>query len=373
VIRRYRRYWLLPIALLILLPLAVSLAFPNNTRLSTDELRPLAAAPTLPGSLAGWLHISAGLDAYLHDHFGLRHTFIHAYALLSQGLLRSGNSLVLPGRSGWLFYRGDWMILQSAGLIRRDQLVHETADLIVAVQRALTMRQARLVVAPPPNSSTIYPEELPRWARNHGIPTEYDLLLKDLANRGVSFVDLRPVLQAAKEDGKLYHQHDTHWTMRGALIGFNAVAQAAGHPDWRFDAADVLGSPVTVTGGDLARMLGLSADLTESDQLLVRSVNGHRELLAPNPFPAFVEVNNRSGPTVMVVGDSFTIDQFPPLLLQRTGRIVWVHHSVCGFSWKWIDQFHPDEVWWMPTERLLICPPGIHPDGFSLKIASTPP
>jgi hypothetical protein len=30
-----------------------------------------------------------------------------------------------------------------------------------------------------------------------------------------------------------------------------------------------------------------------------------------------------------------------------------------------IDRFQPDEVWWVPTERYLVCiPPNIRPDGF---------
>ena len=46
------------------------------------------------------------------------------------------------------------------------------------------------------------------------------------------------------------------------------------------------------------------------------------------------------------------------MLLQGTGRVVWLHHSFCGFDWKWIDQLRPDEVWWMPTERYIVCGKG---------------
>jgi len=30
-----------------------------------------------------------------------------------------------------------------------------------------------------------------------------------------------------------------------------------------------------------------------------------------------------------------------------------------------IDRFHPDEVWWMPNERFLICDPGAEPANFT--------
>jgi hypothetical protein len=43
---------------------------------------------------------------------------------------------------------------------------------------------------------------------------------------------------------------------------------------------------------------------------------------------------------------------------------VWQHHKRCGFDWKLIDRFQPDEVWWMPTERYLLCNPDVRPDGF---------
>jgi alginate O-acetyltransferase complex protein AlgJ len=60
------------------------------------------------------------------------------------------------------------------------------------------------------------------------------------------------------------------------------------------------------------------------------------------------------GPTIMVIGDSFT-ELFPAMLLQHAGRVVWINHRRCGFDRKWIDVYRPDEVWWMPTERFLTC------------------
>jgi hypothetical protein len=30
-----------------------------------------------------------------------------------------------------------------------------------------------------------------------------------------------------------------------------------------------------------------------------------------------------------------------------------------------IERFHPDEIWWMPNERILICDPGAEPIGFT--------
>ena len=67
----------------------------------------------------------------------------------------------------------------------------------------------------------------------------------------------------------------------------------------------------------------------------------------------------------MVIGDSFTASYFPPMLAQHVGRAIWLNHRECGFDWNWIDKLQPDEVWWMPTERFLICDEGVRPLNFA--------
>ena len=58
-----------------------------------------------------------------------------------------------------------------------------------------------------------------------------------------------------------------------------------------------------------------------------------------------------------MVGDSFTASFFPPMLAQHVGRAIWVHYDKhgCSFDWSLVDKYHPDEVWWAPVERALIC------------------
>jgi hypothetical protein len=302
------------------------------------------------------------------------------HALLTQFVLSSGNSSVLIARDGWMFLRlVDYInvdsVKQTAGLLRRDQQVIQTADMLAGMKDVLASRGARLVVASPPNTASIYDDYLPRWARSDGQVTEQDFLLSALADRGVKTVDLRPVLRAERLHGRVYRAHDTHWTARGAVASFNAIAEATCHADWRFDMASVLGPPVTVTGGDLARMVRISSHVTELDQFLALP-DGRRETFsgaeAFPTYPTYTMTLDQPGPTVLIIGDSFTRDFFGRLIAQRVGRVVWTHHRVCGFDWKWVEQFRPDEVWWMPTERQMLCRPGASPKGFPSQQAVAP-
>ena len=88
------------------------------------------------------------------------------------------------GASGRMYALPDDMVAQSAGHVFRPQKVTEAVDMIVTMNDALARRGIKFLVALPPNSSTIYQDDLPGWARNSGKTTEYDLLLEELAAAG---------------------------------------------------------------------------------------------------------------------------------------------------------------------------------------------
>ncbi len=361
---RHRRYFALMTFLLLATPLVVGIVRPDSPELILKEGRMLASAPDAPRSLEALSAFPGQTDAYLKDHFGLRQTMIRTQRDLSHPVLY-GNESVLVGRDGRMFYLGRDMVRQSAGLILRDRKVADAADMLAEMRDALARRGVGLLVAVAPNSSTIYQDDLPLWAQKQGRETEYDLFLADLAARGVKAVDLRPVMEKARSDSEAYLLHDTHWTARSAVLAFNAIAEADGHPNWRLDPGSSIGPPAERRGGDVARIMGVEDEVTETVRELALPSGGTSRDLSPGPMPDWVLSSDRPGPTIMVIGDSFTASYFPPMLLQHARRAIWLNHRECGFDWNWIDKFQPDEVWWVPTERFLICDEGVRPLNFA--------
>lgn len=352
----YRRYWFLGMLALLLVPLASGLLVTVNSGQVLVERRTGAEWPEFPRSTAAWILLPRHIESYLGDHFGLRGELIKTRAIVAHHILGDGNERVLGGRDGHLFYRLNDMLQQSAGRLVRETLIHDTADTVASIRAALAAKGIKFIFASPPNAATIFSHGIPRWARNRSVQTEYDVLLRALRERGVPVIDLRPALNAAREKHLLvYSKHDTHWTNRGALIAFNSVAMAAGHSDWVLDAREVLGSVVERRGGDLADMLGLGTYLKEPTEPLVLP-DATEELFRPKPFVTSQSTLHpeKSG-TLMVIGDSFTRGFFRAMVLTNVRRFAFTHHQNCGFDWKWIEQFHPDEVWFMPTERLAYC------------------
>jgi alginate O-acetyltransferase complex protein AlgJ len=370
---RWRRYLAIPAFLLLAIPLVVGIVWPDGPAAVLKEGRILAPPPQMPESSAAWLALPGQVDVYLRDRFGLRHALIRAHKDLTKPMLglAGGSNSVIAGHSGRLFYLGDDAVRQSAGMIFRDERVSQTVALLARMNAALAQRGIKFLVAVPPNASTIYGDDLPHWAQNHGRRNEYDLMLDELAAKGVKAIDLRPAERRARSNGTAFFMHDTHWTPRGALAAFNAIVEADGRPDWRLDPKSALSEVRPHNGGDLARMLGVEG-VTESAEDLTQPVV-QKALLSANPFSDYAATSDKPGPTIMLLGDSFTADFFDRMVLPQAGRLIWLEHHRCEFDWKVIDRFHPNEVWWMPTERFFLCNPGAEPIGFAAEDAAKEP
>ena len=85
---------------------------------------------------------------------------------VTKPLIFKGKNVAINGDSGRFYAIADDMVLQSAGRVFRQQRVADAAELIVTMRDALRKRGIAFLVALPPNASTVYPDDLPYWARN---------------------------------------------------------------------------------------------------------------------------------------------------------------------------------------------------------------
>ena len=198
---RYRRYWFAVVLVVLAVPMCVQAVAPRATK-SFVEGRLLARPPKWPKSYHDITPAAAQLRFFLDDHFGLRDVLVKANALVRYSLYSTDNQLVTIGRDGWLFFTGDSNIEQSAGLLIRKSTINRFADFAAALYAEMGRRNVAFIVASPPNSATIQRKYLPAWAA--GLPplTEYDLILKALAQRGVPAVDLRLALRPSSATSK---------------------------------------------------------------------------------------------------------------------------------------------------------------------------
>lgn len=355
--------WLLVLLAGISLPLLLHVLQPAPVRASLSEGRRLAVLPE-PSDWLGQLTAMPGrLDAYFADHFGGRGWFQRTHSRLRHALQSPTKSMVVHGRDGWLFFTGDQVLRQVAGELLRTRAVNELSGLLSDMGILLARDQRRLIVAIAPNKHTVYREKLPDWVHPAAL-TEYDLFLETVGRAGVAAVDLRPVLRAAAQHEQVYHPTDTHWNRLGALIAHNAVMSALSRPEAIVSREMALAGRISWRNGGLARLTGMGGLLDDHDQALaIPDGEDRMRLLDDYVLQAFDAPGYGPGPTVMVIGDSFSRDYWRPYLMHRAARVIWIHHRSCAFDWQQVERYAPDLVIFSMVERGLASCAGNRPRG----------
>ena len=179
-----------------------------------------------PSLSLDWL---ARFDAAFTDRFRGRKALIALqHAILVLGFDTSPGGNVVLGRDDWLYFAGE----DGHALDRHVRGVMPFGDdLVAGLAAELERRRAWLaergiayVITVAPDKGTIYPEHLPRWIRPMPGPTPLARATAALrANTAVRYVDLRPVLQAAKQREQVYYRTDSHWNYLGAIAAYEAL------------------------------------------------------------------------------------------------------------------------------------------------------
>lgn len=355
---RARRPMALLMGLALTLPgLAMTIA--PREGVSKIENRVLAAPPAWPDSPAAWRRLPRGLDAYLADHFAFRQPLVLANMRLEKKLGgRTGVAEAVEGRDGWLFLSDG--LLQSTGRILDPAQADDYAAFACAVGARLQQSGARAIFTLVPSPGEIYPEHTPVWAGPPRRPTDYDRVLAGVRRCGVAALDLRPVLIGAKAQGPLFRTTDSHWTPRGALLGYDALVAALGHADWTLSAKRSAWPSVYRSDGDLQRLAGREArvEAVAIHDWMHLPPGAHQseiEGVASHMGRPFLVETGRAGPTVLIVGNSFTINSLPPLFARFAGQVAWIHQDECAFDWRTIQRLKPDYVLLAASEREARC------------------
>jgi alginate O-acetyltransferase complex protein AlgJ len=158
-------------------------------------------------ALPGRSHLVEGYDAIRYYGFGDTTT-----------------PVIVRGRDGWMFASEDRDYRRWAALAD-DGDIGYVAQIFAQRARWCRAHGAAYVVFFAPDKSTIYPEQLPADFPQPG-RSAMTRVLAALRAAGVTTVDVRPAISAAKTQGLVYSKGDTHWTDIGAYAAYRAVAEA---------------------------------------------------------------------------------------------------------------------------------------------------
>ena len=353
---RTRRPLILAVLAVLVAPV-IAIPFVPFKTVSLEENRRLAPAPTLPRTAGEWRKLPRVLDAWLADHFGFRDPLMQAAGKLQRRLGGEGAAATaVTGRQGQMFLVDG--LLRSTGQEVDPARAADYARFVCDAKARLP--GVNVVASLAPSPAEIMPDLAPDWAGPASSPTEHDLILKGLARCGVTTVDLRPSLRAARAEGQVYRRLDSHWSPRGSLMAYGQIVEAMGQPGWRLDPKALSWAVATLDNGDLPR-LARQPQAVEQVEIHDRTGLPSGAVRAPilgletPSVPAFLIDTGKPGSTVLIIGDSFTADSLPPYFAPFVGKVAWIHENRCTFDWRVVARVKPDYALFLPAAREAVC------------------
>jgi len=303
----------------------------------------------------------AGLQAFWNDHLGFRVPMIRANSYLRYKLFNTSSSTrVRPGEQGWLYYH-EAVEQHRTDMLLDARTLEEMTRILERRSAWLARRNIEYLVVLAPDKISIYPEFLPAFTRCTG-RTQADQLAEAMASHPeVQFLDLRPILRAAKPQGLSYHRTDTHWNDLGALIAYRAIVARLEPwlPGLRpLQDADFLVTAEPGSGGDLLDMLAIADMAGESRvRLQPRRPFTAREQKLDHPGVQAIHASaNSQAPAARLVafGDSFLyFTSLKAYLGETFQRAVFVRERPGFFDPELIERERPDVVIQEVVERSL--------------------
>lgn len=175
--------------------------------------------------LSDGTELTANVDTYFAQNFGFRNRLVYVQNVLKQNVFRtSGQSEVIVGEDGWLFYSralDDFLGTSAAD----ETEVERMGAVVLMMQNYVESRGGEFIFLPAPNKMSVYGEYMPYYYIEDGGQGNYERLYSELVNAGVNTVQLKNTLSLKKADGvQLYHKLDSHWNNYGAAVAYEAVA-----------------------------------------------------------------------------------------------------------------------------------------------------
>ncbi|MCC8357692.1 MAG: hypothetical protein LJU34_07695 [Oscillospiraceae bacterium] len=161
---------------------------------------------------------------YISDRFALRQEMVTLQHSLTAAVFhQSGESSVILGKDGWLFYAETLDDYEGINLMT-DREVWAAARSLYLIQEYCESQGASFAFTIAPNKNSLYGEYMPDWYPASQTDGNAENLFAALAEMNVNYVELFSVFEA--QDEILYRALDSHWSQRGAALAGDTLLSA---------------------------------------------------------------------------------------------------------------------------------------------------
>ena len=189
---------------------------------ANERLAEMPAVRTEDGSIN--TNYLTQLQNYFNDRFFLRQKLITLDRRMSNLLGVSGESTVIAGKDGWLFFAQTLGDYTGTGLMSNRALFSAASNVALMEEYCrVNGKEFTFIIAP--NKNSLYGDYMPDFgvtAKKSNAEVFHNLL----DQLQVEYVDLFTAF--AQEEEILYFAHDSHWNSRGAALGADLINRSFG-------------------------------------------------------------------------------------------------------------------------------------------------
>ena len=246
------------------------------------------------------------LQSYVNDRFYLRQKLITMDRQLSSLMGVSGESSVILGKDGWLFFEKTLADYTDTAPLSNRELFSAASN--VALMEEYCKKNGKdftFVIAP--NKNSLYGQYMPNFGVK-ATSSNAERFHSLLSQMEVNYVDLFAAFKQQPE--QLYFAHDSHWNSKGAAYGADLINAAFGVESNYFEGDF---SYQVAHAGDLFGMVYPGSQDTELDGLYGGELNYTFKTPSTQPDAIVLQTAGSGSGKLLCYRDSFGILLFPYL------------------------------------------------------------
>lgn len=342
---KHKKYilFVLIVWVILILPFAGMAFWPTNETSENKELAPFPKFDTENPMQQKYLH---ELGVYFEDHFAFRQQLVTANALIHSKLLKSSTTnQVIPGTNDWLYFHGTLQDYQGKNLFSEREnfaILHN----LRLIQNYVEAQGSRFFLMVPPNKNSLYDENMPYYIKK-GNDSNLHRLSEMFQAEGISDIGLYD--RFSKESDILYFKRDSHWTSKGALLGYQMLMEKVGLPFETYE--DIPYTMEAVHEGDLDKMLYPTAVQKEVDAVYAKEHDFVYCNEVENNMDEWIETENPNKDcSILMYRDSFG-ESLLPFVADAFGHGYFTR--LVPYNLLQVEQYRPDVVVIEKVERNL--------------------
>ena len=232
------------------LPFAGMVVAPSNEVIGNEQQTTLPSFKSEDGDF-NEMYIQQ-LGDYFSTHYALRPQIMSADAEIQSNVFGTSNvHSVVVGKDNWLYYASTLDNYLGKNLMS-SRAIFNTMNNLEITQEYLDENNIQFLFTIAPNKNTLYPENMPYYySKKESAETNLKNFTSALKDSKLNYCDLLTPL--SQFDEELYHEQDSHWNNKGALIAYNDILDTLGKAHDNYDAVQVTRAKNFY--GDLGKML----------------------------------------------------------------------------------------------------------------------